>query len=53
MIGQAAREAFELAARLVKEGKFEEALAVPMLKSDMNVIQERIAHANCNDQQSR
>lgn len=40
-----AREAFEQAAQLVKERKYDEALAVPMLKSDRNLIMARIADA--------
>ena len=45
-----AREAFERAMALLKAGKPDEALAVPMLPSDRKVIEKRIAaSANRND----
>lgn len=53
MTGEEANNAFTLAMSLVKQGKYDEALVVPMLESDRIVIQERIDYANCNDQQSR
>lgn len=44
--GQQAREAFEEAARFVKFGRYEEALAVNLLPSDRKLIQARIAVAS-------
>lgn len=49
MTGEAAREAYELASRLVKEGKYDEALAVPMLESDRVLIQQRIDYAKTTE----
>lgn len=46
--GQQAREAFETAAKLVKEGRFDEALAVDLLPSDRKLIQARISVASAN-----
>ena len=43
MKGKEALAAFNLAASLVKQGKPEEALKVPMLESDRKVIEQRIA----------
>lgn len=43
MTGEEANSAFHKALALVKEGKYEEALAVEMLLSDRVVIERRIA----------
>jgi len=43
MTGPEALAAFNLAEKLRKEGKPEEALQVPMLESDKKVIEQRIA----------
>ena len=45
MTGEQASENFKLAAKLVREGKPDEALAVLLLPSDRDVIEERIAKA--------
>lgn len=41
--GSAALEAFELAKKLMLQGRYDEALAVPMRRSDRNLIEQRIA----------
>lgn len=48
VFGTVARESFETAAKLVKEGKYEEALAVNLLPSDRKLIQARINVASAN-----
>ena len=45
MTGQQALAAFNEAAALVKAGRYDDALAVPMLPSDRSVIEARIAEA--------
>ena len=42
MTGPEAKQAFDRASRLVKAGKYEAALAVEMLPSDLELIKERI-----------
>ena len=42
MTGPEALAAFNIAEKLRKEGKLEEALKVPMLESDKKVIEQRI-----------
>lgn len=44
--GTASLESFETAAKLVKEGRYEEALAVNLLPSDRKLIQARIVVAS-------
>ena len=44
-IGPAALAAYVAALNLVKSGKYDDALAVPMLPSDRTVIEARIAEA--------
>lgn len=51
--GQQARESFETAAKLVKEGRYEEALAVNLLPSDRKVIESRIQAASANTANSQ
>lgn len=46
MTGPEALAAFEKAARLVKDGMYEAALAVALLPSDRVVIERRIAEKN-------
>ena len=46
--GTASRESFETAAKLVKEGRYEEALAVNLLPSDRKIIEVRIRVASAN-----
>lgn len=41
-VNKAAKEAFDRAAALVKEGKLEEARAVELLPSDRRIIERRI-----------
>ena len=41
--GSAALEAFELAKKLMLQGRYDEALAVPLRRSDRNLIEQRIA----------
>lgn len=50
--GDAAREAYEQAARLVKEGRFDEARAVQMRSSDRIVIEKAIAQVVNRDAKS-
>ena len=45
MTGPAALAAFEQAKARIKEGRYDDALAVPMLPSDRSVIEARIAEA--------
>ena len=44
-----ATENFNKAAKLVREGKYDEARSVELLKSDRNVIEERIRNAERNN----
>ena len=56
MTGPEANAAFEQAAALVKEGRFEEAMQVPMLPSDCIVIAakiERLKAASANTTKER
>lgn len=54
MRGAVALASFETAMLLVKQGRYEEALAVPMLESDRVVIQERInVHRDANTMQNK
>ena len=46
MNGPEAKAAFDLANALVKEGKYEAALAVEMLPSDRKLIEKRIAESS-------
>lgn len=53
MNGQQNREAFETAAKLVKEGRYEEARAINLLPSDRKVIEGRIQAASANTANSQ
>lgn len=48
LFGAGARTTFETAAKLVKEGRYEEALAVNLLPSDRKVIEARIQASSAN-----
>ena len=45
MTGQESLAAFKKADALVKEGRYDDALAVPMIPSDKTLIEKRIAAA--------
>lgn len=50
MTGEEANDAYQKAAQLVKEGRYDEARAVQLLVSDRAVIERKIAEALLKEQ---